>query len=144
MSNSGWTSRQSGAIPFLSNGELKILIITNRKGTKWVIPKGIVEPEMKAAESAAKEVYEEAGVRGSIIKPALGKYSVKKWGEKCRVKVFLLETEEILDEWPESLYRRRKWIRFSDAKHYIKKKKLLKIIEKIPEFISYQRNTIER
>ena len=137
------TGCQSGAIPFQSNGNLKILIITNRKGTKWVIPKGIIEPDLKASESAAKEVYEEAGVRGRILKPALGKYKVKKWGEKCRVKVFLLETEEILDSWPESLYRRRKWVTCAEAKKYIKKKKLLKIIEKIPEFISYQQNTIE-
>ena len=143
MSELGWTSRQSGAIPFLSNGEVKILIITNRKGTKWIIPKGIIEPELKASESAAKEVYEEAGIRGRIIKPAIGKYKVKKWGEKCKVKVFLLETEEILESWPESLYRRRKWITCDEAKDYIKKKKLLKIIEKIPEFISYQQNTIE-
>jgi 8-oxo-dGTP pyrophosphatase MutT (NUDIX family) len=143
MSEHGWTNRQSGAIPFLSNGEFKILIITNRKGTKWVIPKGIVEPELKPAESAAKEVYEEAGIRGRIIKPAIGKYNVKKWGDKRKVKVFLLETEEILESWPESLYRRRKWITCDEAPQYIKKKKLLKIIEKIPDFITYQKNTIE-
>ena len=143
MNDSGWKSRQSGAIPFISNGDLRILIITNRKGSKWIIPKGFVEPDLKAAESAAKEVYEEAGVKGRIIRPAIGKYKVKKWGEKCRVKIFLLETEEILDSWPEKLYRRRKWVTVSEAKLYIKKKKLLKIIEKIPEFISYQRNAIE-
>lgn len=143
MSELGWTNRQSGAIPFLSNGELKILIITNRKGTKWVIPKGIVEPELKPAESAAKEVYEEAGIRGRIIKPAIGKYNIKKWGDKRKVKVFLLETQEILETWPESLYRRRKWITCDQAPQYIKKKKLLKIIRKIPDFITYQKNTIE-
>ena len=143
MSDYGGTARQSGAIPFVSNGKLKILIITNRKGTKWIIPKGIIEPDLKASESAAKEVYEEAGIKGRIIRPALGKYKVKKRGGKCCVKVFLLETEEILDSWPESLYRRRKWVTVSEAEHYIKKKKLIRIIEKIPEFISYQRNAIE-
>lgn len=143
MSEIGWTNSQSGAIPFQSNGKLEILITTNRKGTKWGIPKGIIEPDLKASESAAKEVYEEAGVRGRIIKPAIGKYRIKKCGQKCKVKVFLLETEEILDSWPESLYRQRKWVTIAEAKSYVKKKKLLKIIEKIPEFISYQQNTIE-
>ena len=59
--------RQSAVIPYrLREGRVEILLITSRKGKRWVVPKGILEPELTPAESAAKEAREEAGVSGRI------------------------------------------------------------------------------
>lgn len=136
MKNPSWMYRQSGTVPYrIKDENIWILLITNRKGSKWGIPKGIVDRTMKASDSALKETFEEAGVRGKIIKPALGVYKVKKWEGKCRIKVFMLPADEVFDEWPEKIYRKRIWVRIEEAEKYIKKKKLLKLINKIPSFI---------
>ena len=60
-----WMYRQSAVIPYRKrpNG-LEVLLVTSRKGTRWVLPKGVVEPGMTPAASAAREALEEAGIRG--------------------------------------------------------------------------------
>ena len=66
MKRPSWMYKQSGAVPYRIIGEdIWILLITNRKGTNWIIPKGIVDRTLKASESALKEAREEAGVAAS-------------------------------------------------------------------------------
>ena len=56
---------QSAVIPFREqNGEFQVMLITSRKKKRWVIPKGVKEPELSAPASAANEAMEEAGIRG--------------------------------------------------------------------------------
>jgi len=58
---------RSGVIPYgRRDGAVEVLLITSSDGQHWVIPKGVIEPGMSAAESAAKEAYEEAGIRGRV------------------------------------------------------------------------------
>jgi 8-oxo-dGTP pyrophosphatase MutT (NUDIX family) len=55
-------------------GELQILLVSNKRSKKWGIPKGRAEgpkPHMSSSEIAAKEAFEEAGVIG-YISPNLG------------------------------------------------------------------------
>ena len=78
---------QSGIIPFRRQDDhIESLLITNKKKDKWGVPKGLVEEGLSASESAQKEAFEEAGIYGRIYKPSLGKYSIKKWDGKCRIK----------------------------------------------------------
>ncbi len=136
MKRPAWMYKQSAAVPFrVVEGKIWILLISNNSGDKWVIPKGIVDRNLKPAESAAKEAFEEAGVKGKLLKPALGRYKMKKWDGKCRIKVFLLLAEEVLDNWPEESYRKRTWVEIGDVEKYIKKKKLLRILSGIPGFV---------
>ena len=47
---------QSGVIPYrVREGQVEVLVITSSDGLRWVVPKGLVEPGMTAADSAAKE-----------------------------------------------------------------------------------------
>lgn len=56
MDKPEWFYRQSGVIPYRwQQEELQVLLITNRRNRRWVIPKGIVEPELSPAASAVKE-----------------------------------------------------------------------------------------
>jgi len=88
--------RQSGVIPYrLRKGSLEILLITSRKERCWIIPKGIIEREYSARNSAAKEALEEAGVKGSVQKKLLGVYRNRKFGQTCIVKVYLQGMERI-------------------------------------------------
>jgi phosphohistidine phosphatase len=101
---------QSAVIPYRRRkGKPEILLIRSRSGRRWVLPKGIREPELSYAESAAKEAWEEAGARGRVGAKPLGKYRYTKWGADCRVKVFPLAVEDLADEWEES-YREREWL----------------------------------
>lgn len=102
--------RQSAVIPVRwRDGSPQVLVISSRKGKRWVVPKGIIEPELTPAASAAKEALEEAGVSGDLREPSLGTYRYAKWGGTCVVEVFLLLVTEVRAKWEES-FRRRKWL----------------------------------
>ncbi|MGH2414042.1 MAG: NUDIX hydrolase, partial [Microcystaceae cyanobacterium] len=90
---------QSGVIPYrISNKKIEVLLITSRKGKHWVIPKGIIEPNMTPQTSAAQEALEEAGILGEVLPTSIGSYTYNKWGGTCRVKVFLLRVDTLHSE----------------------------------------------
>lgn len=131
-----WIYNQSGVIPFRRDKDgVQILLITSRSRKRWVIPKGIVESELSPQESAQKEAYEEAGITGKIINKTIGKYTYKKWGGTCTVQVYLLEVEEIMDDWPEAFFRTREWMSLEEAIKRVDEKDLKKIIQAIPKYL---------
>jgi phosphohistidine phosphatase len=111
-----WYYRQSGVIPFREQDDnLEILLVTTRKQQHWTIPKGIVEPGLTAAESASKEAWEEAGVRGFLLPFPLGIYQQQKWDGICQIEVFLFQVDVEAARWPESGLRQRQWFSIADA-----------------------------
>ena len=109
--------RQSAVIPYRRGPSgLEVLLVTSRNGTRWVLPKGVVEPDLSPAASAAKEALEEAGVRGAIDDEPLGTYQYRKWGGTCTVQVFAMEVEQEEADWPEANTRRRAWLTVDDAR----------------------------
>jgi 8-oxo-dGTP pyrophosphatase MutT (NUDIX family) len=136
MNSFDWIYNQSGVIPFRrEEGEVQILLITSRSRKRWVIPKGIIEPELSPQESAQKEAFEEAGITGKIINGTVGKYTYKKWGGTCTVQVYLLEVDEIFDDWPEAFFRTREWKSVKEASERVDEKELKKIIQAVPRYI---------
>jgi phosphohistidine phosphatase len=115
-SRPSWFYHQSGVIPYRTNGsELEILLITARRRSRWIIPKGVIDPGMTAVESACKEAYEEAGIRGRVNSAPAGEYQYRKWGGVCTVQVFALEVLDVLETWPERSVRRRQWMSIEEA-----------------------------
>jgi ADP-ribose pyrophosphatase YjhB (NUDIX family) len=45
---------------------LEILIVTTRQSRRWIVPKGWPIKRLTPSKSAAREAFEEAGVRGKI------------------------------------------------------------------------------
>ena len=128
--------KQSGVIPYrYTNGKMEILLITSRKKKKWVIPKGIIESGMSPEESASKEAFEEAGIKGVVYDRNLGEYSYEKWGGLCRVKVYPMKVEEILDKWEEDDFRERKWFSPDKALDKIKDDSLREIVKIFPSVL---------
>lgn len=126
--------KQSAVIPYKeSKGKIEILLITSRSKKNWIIPKGIVEIGMSPDESASKEAYEEAGVKGLVGSTLIGIYDYEKWGGTCKVKVFPMLVEETLTKWPESDFRTRKWFPIKKAIKSVKKEKLSKILTEFKE-----------
>ncbi len=121
---------QSGVIPFRKHkGKIEILLITTLKGN-WTIPKGIIEDNHTPQESALKESVEEAGVWGIVSQNKVGSYKYEKWGGTCKVKVYTMEVTKIFKKWEESNFRERLWVPINKVPQMIKKKKLIKLINK--------------
>ena len=131
----GYFHRQSGVIPYrVRKGELEILLITSRKKRRWIIPKGIIEPDYSARNSAAKEALEEAGVKGSVQSKPLGIYRHRKWGRTCTVKVYPMRVTRIYKVWDEA-DRDRAWVSLKKALKLISNDGLRQVMKKLPETI---------
>lgn len=128
---------QAAAIPYRRvAGGIELLLITSLKKRRWIVPKGLVEADLTAEESAALEAYEEAGVRGRITSPVVGSYEYQKWGGTCRVSVFTLEVQEVLDRWPERSARKRKWVSPRKAEKLVEPDALKDVLRKAVALLS--------
>jgi 8-oxo-dGTP pyrophosphatase MutT (NUDIX family) len=107
---------QYAALPYrLLADRLEVLLITSRETRRWIIPKGWAKKGVKPRDMAAREAFEEAGVRGRISKWPAGTYRYHKRRAsdrcvECEVIVYLLHVREELMEWPERQERKRCWM----------------------------------
>ena len=125
-----WFYTQSAVVPYRERvGAIEVLLITSRSGKRWTIPKGIVELGMTDWASAAKEAYEEAGVRGDVGTISLGTYTYEKWGDVCTVAVYPLHVVEELAAWPEANSRQRRWVTLDEALSMLEPKELCALVE---------------
>jgi phosphohistidine phosphatase len=123
---------QSAVIPYRDQeGKLEILMISSRKKRRWVIPKGIKEPDLSLRDSAVQEALEEAGIKGRISRLPIGVYQYDKWGGTCTVTVFTMEVEVVSQEWEES-YRDREWVTLQEASARVDEAQLSRIIQSLP------------
>jgi len=71
------------------------------------------------SQSAAREAYEEAGVRGAISQGEIGRFVTTKLTldglESYLVVVYALAVEVELDVWPERFERQRQWFTMAEA-----------------------------
>ena len=90
---------------------------------------------MKPAKSAAREAYEEAGVRGTVAGKAIGTFSYeKRLGDEssvlpCQVQVFPLLVKQQLKAWPEANERELRWLNPVDAASCVEEESLRKLID---------------
>jgi phosphohistidine phosphatase len=124
---------QSGVIPYSKqDGELKLLLISSGSKHKWGFPKGVIEPGLSPQASAAKEAWEEAGLKGVVADQALGIYHKEKWDGVCTIEVFPMAVMEMVDthEWEES-HRQRRWFSPKEASTEIDNPALNKMIKQL-------------
>jgi len=121
---------QSAIIPYrLEEGKLEILLITSIRKKKWIIPKGFIEFNLSAFESAKKEAFEEAGVIGTNETIELGSFTIKKYGGRTNIVVYSMEVEKFKDDYPEKNLRKRKWYTVEEAIETISIPEVIKMIE---------------
>lgn len=107
--------KRAACLCFKDDTEKEILLITSSgSANQWVVPGGGIDPDEDSGVTASREVWEEAGVRGSIVR-FLGVFQNND--RKHRTAVFELIVEEIADDWEESrmLGRRREWFSIEEA-----------------------------
>lgn len=121
---SGEERSQFGALCWrMRRARLEVLLVTSRDTGRWVIPKGWPIPGLDGAEAAAREAWEEAGVRGVSSQACLGVYGYDKVLDRkpaipvtvpCMVAVFPLAVQTCSKGFPEQGQRRLRW--FSQVK----------------------------
>jgi len=97
--------KQSGVIPVYKG---KVVVITARGSQRWIIPKGSIDWELSAQESAAKEALEEAGIKGEVLPDEIGTYTYEKLGGSYKVRLYYMEVTRLKDKWDEKHFRKRK------------------------------------
>jgi len=131
--------RQAGAIPFRHDPDgLRVLLITSRDTGRWVIPKGGIEKGFTAAQAAAQEAYEEAGVKGIISEMMLGIYTYSKRlssgvARPTTVEVYALQVEKLLKKWPERSERRLKWMAVAKAVRLVQEPGMAILLRRLEE-----------
>jgi 8-oxo-dGTP pyrophosphatase MutT (NUDIX family) len=108
---------QFAALPWRLSGDgaVEVLLITSRETHRWVIPKGWQVKGKKAANSAAQEAFEEAGVRGQVSKRPTGEYAYQKRLKNgrlqtVRVQVFPLQVQDEAENFLEAGQREKLWL----------------------------------
>lgn len=127
--------RQVGAIVHRP-GEtgVEVLLVTSRDTGRWIIPKGWRQKGRSRAQSALREAYEEAGVRGAVGKKVLGSYVYEKWLDKkgvafdCLVDVFVVKFRKQNAKWPERAQRRQAWLSPASAARRVQEPELKRIL----------------
>jgi 8-oxo-dGTP pyrophosphatase MutT (NUDIX family) len=136
---------QSGVIPFRRTEEgTEILLITSIKKKKWIIPKGYVEFNLSPFESAKKEAYEEAGVKGTNETFELGSFKVHKEVGLCLIRIFSMEVTELLEDYPEKGMRKRKWFSVREAVENVNIPELPELILKLDKIVSNTKNSVKQ
>lgn len=126
-----WHYEQSAVVPYRwRDGELEFLLITSRRRKRWIVPKGIREPHLTPADSAAREAREEAGVEGPVSAEPVGRYEYRKWGGTCRVEVYTQEVESMLERWPEQ-FRDRRWMTPEEAAERVREADLQDLLRSV-------------
>ncbi len=97
--------KQSGVIPVYKG---KVVLITASGSRRWITPKGSIEWELSAQESAAKEALEEAGIKGEVLPEEVGTYTYEKLGGRYKVRLYFMEVTKLKDNWDERAFRKRK------------------------------------
>ncbi|KAL2093445.1 hypothetical protein ACEWY4_010757 [Coilia grayii] len=97
---------------------LVLLVSSSRHPDQWIVPGGGMEPEEEPCGAAVREVYEEAGVRGTLGR-LLGVF--ENQDSKHRTYVYVLTVTETLEDWEDSVNigRKRKWFKIDEAIHVL-------------------------
>ncbi|XP_016338643.1 nudix (nucleoside diphosphate linked moiety X)-type motif 4a isoform X3 [Sinocyclocheilus anshuiensis] len=92
-----------------------LLVSSSRHPDQWIVPGGGMEPEEEPGGAAVREVYEEAGVRGTLGR-LLGVFEQNQ-DSKHRTYVYVLTVTETLEDWEDSVNigRKRKWFKIDEA-----------------------------
>jgi 8-oxo-dGTP pyrophosphatase MutT (NUDIX family) len=115
----------------------EVLLITSRDTGRWVLPKGWPIDGLDAAGAALREAWEEAGVKdANVNRKPVGVYGYDKrldggLAVGVDVTVFEAEVTKLVDEFPESDQRTRKWFAPSEAAHMVDEPELRDILRQM-------------
>ena len=108
----------------LRRGEPEFLLVRTRNG-HWTFPKGGVDEDATHADAAAREAYEEAGVKGRVERLPFVSYRHRKHGSRrehqnaISVHAHLCHVKRLVK--PKEGYRNPTWFSTTQAKRRLRK-----------------------
>ena len=108
------TVPQAGGVAFRREGDQILILLVRAKHAPdlWILPKGHIEDGESAADTAARETREEAGVDGKILGPVGAPLEFHSGRELVRVQYFLLRA---VSEVSDTDGRAKAWFPFDEA-----------------------------
>ncbi|WP_066104685.1 NUDIX hydrolase [Salipiger sp. CCB-MM3] len=128
------TQVQYAALCFrVRNGKLKVLLITSRGRGRWTLPKGWPMPGHSPAGAAAREAWEEAGIRGRAHEVCVGSYTYRKRNSPHPhlALVYPLEAASRDRKFPERGERKLRWVSPKRAAHLVEHPELARLLRNI-------------
>lgn len=127
-----WARRKVGAIPYrVTEGGVEFLLVTSRRTGRWIFPKGGLIAGLDGPQSAAREAYEEGGVHGAIAPRPVGRYLDRvRGGRTVEIRLYPLNVERQLEDWPEKNQRRRRWASLEEVRRLHVSRSLIELAEK--------------
>lgn len=126
---------QFGAIPWrLHAGRVQVLLITSRKRGRWIVPKGWPIDGLTPPGSAAREAWEEAGVRGRVAPLCQGVFALQKKSTPRMIALFALQVSTLAATWPEKGQRKRRWFDRDEAAERVDNPELAAILRQFSPF----------
>lgn len=128
--------RQVAALCYRKGKDGKqVLLVTSRDTGRWILPKGWHEEGLSAADAAAREAWEEAGVReGRVGDRPVGSFDYRKKldnGAEAPVEtdVFALKVRRLERDYPEAEERKRRWVSPEKAAEMVAEPGLQRILK---------------
>jgi len=134
LTSSGRLQQVAALVYRYQSGEPQILVITSRGTGRWVLPKGWPQVGRTLSETAAREAYEEAGVRGAISLQPIGSFDYCKSDlppeciNQFTVAVYALHFAERAKDWPEREQRVCEWVSPQQAAERVDENDLKRIL----------------
>lgn len=127
---------QAGAIMFRGEGDARrVLLVTNKEGDRWLLPKGSIKKKENAEEAARREALEETGVDGHVL-AYVGAIIFEEDGKSVRVDYFLLKAESTGKQEDD---REIRWCTPEEVLALIPKPPLHEFLEKaLPEIMKFE------
>ena len=127
-----------GAVVFRDiHGEVRYLLIKNRRSAHWGFPKGHIEQGETKKETAFREVLEETGIHINIIDgyESVSKYKIKNRIEK-QVSIFVGTTKDTSTVIQKSEIEDYIWLTYDRAMSLLKFENDKTILESAYEFLN--------
>jgi len=132
----------------MRNREMEFLLVRTRNG-HWTFPKGGVDEDASNAEAAAREAYEEAGVKGRIEHTPFVSYlhckptQLRSRRRAVLVNAHLCKVRRLVP--PQEPYRDPTWFSASEAKRRLREHRtpeyaaeVLRVIDQATERILFR------
>jgi 8-oxo-dGTP diphosphatase len=136
------TQISSGGVIFRKEGgDPEIALVAVKEGKVWSLPKGLVEKGEEPPETAVREVREETGLSGKIVKK-IGDisywYYIKDDNAKCRKTVHFYLLEYVSGTTSDHNWEvdAAEWVRIDDAVGRVSYKGDREIVRKAKEMLS--------
>lgn len=133
----GGDVQQAAAIPYRLDpeGNLWVMLITNHRG-EWIVPKGMIDANRTAEQTALNESLEEAGITGTLDAERLGTFNYTKYGVTLNVAVMGMRVERVLVRWLEQADREREWFGYAEALERLARPDLRRLLRVLHERVT--------